>query len=167
MNASSHNKLIKETIETFVEFVLAEQFTGVPDWVAVDRSISQLKAIFLMGHYGELTVGEVAKLLGMGNPATSILVQRLVEQHLVERSEDEVDRRRTLVRLTEKGLNLVSGRHEQREALLGRWLSQLEEDELAGLLKGLCALGEIARAERESRRPLVIAEDKDRNTEGL
>jgi DNA-binding MarR family transcriptional regulator len=85
----------------------------------------------------------------MGNPAASILVQQLVRQNLVERSEDQKDRRRTLVHLTDRGTELVKGRRDRREGKFRRRLSQLSEEELAGLLRGVNALAKIVRSERK------------------
>lgn len=72
-----------------------------------------MQALAFLAYYGSLAVGELAELLGIGNPAASVLVQQLVEQGLVVRSEDVHDRRRTLVTLTEPGARLIRGQREQ------------------------------------------------------
>jgi DNA-binding MarR family transcriptional regulator len=99
-----------------------------------------------------LIISELAELLSMGNPAASILVQQLVEQGLVERSEDKKDRRRTYVRPTARGIALLAGRREQIRANLLRWLGHLGDDELAGLQRGLGALMRVVQAERPGER---------------
>ena len=118
----------------------------MPAWITADLTISQLKAVFLLAHHGALAVSELAGLLGIGNPAASILVQLLVEQGLVERSEDFQDRRRTLVSLSLQGTKLISGPREQGETRLRHWLSQMDDNALMSLQRGLGALVEIMRA---------------------
>lgn len=134
-----------EAVLAYLAFSDALRLAILPSWITADLTISQLKAIFILAHHGMLTVSELAKLLGIGNPGASILVQQLVEQELAVRSEDIQDRRRTLVSLTVQGTKLISGRREQLEARLSQWLSQLDDDELTGLLRGFRALAEIVR----------------------
>ncbi len=63
----------------------------------------------------------------------------------MERSEDAKDRRRTLVRLTDRGAELIVGRHKQTETKLRQWLSQLSEVELTQVAHGLSILFNSAR----------------------
>ena len=77
-----------------------------------------------------------------------ILVQQLVAQGLVERSEDTNDRRRTYVRLTERGAGLLAGRREQIRSSLRQWLGKMEDEGLADLERGLSALLQILHAEQ-------------------
>jgi DNA-binding MarR family transcriptional regulator len=148
MNGPSRIQLANEAAQSYLELADAIRLTTLPGWITADLTISQVKAVFLLAYHGALAVSELAGLLGIGNPAASILVQQLVEQELVERSEDIQDRRRTLVSLTARGTKLISGRREQIEARLLPWLSQLSDDELTDLLRGLRALVEIVRSER-------------------
>jgi DNA-binding MarR family transcriptional regulator len=121
---------------------------ALPSWITADLNLSQLKAIVLLEHHGALAVSELAKLLGMGNPAASILVQQLVQQGFAERSEDVKDRRRTFVRLTARGAALIASRREHIQTNLRQWLSQLGDDELASLQHGLGALIHVVQAEQ-------------------
>ena len=141
--------MIDETIQAFVEIVLMEKFADMPNWMDFHLTVSQLRAIYLLAYHETLTISELARALQMGNPAASILVQQLVQQGLVERSEDVNDRRRTFVRLTPRGSELVRGRRDQREVKFRRRLSQLSDDELAGLMQGVIALSKIVRSEQE------------------
>lgn len=148
MKEQSRPQLANEAAQAYLELSDAIRLATLPGWITADMTISQVKAVVLLAHHGPLAVGELAGLLGIGNPAASILVQQLVEQELAERSEDIQDRRRTLVSLTARGTKLISGQREQRKARLCHWLSQLGDDELAGLMHGLRALGGIVRSEQ-------------------
>ncbi|MBI4788060.1 MAG: MarR family transcriptional regulator [Chloroflexi bacterium] len=153
INQASRREIENEIIEAFVEMVLTQKFADMPKWIDLNLTVSQLRAVFFLAFRGSLTIGELAKLLGMGNPAASILVQQLVQQELAERSEDAKDRRRTLVRLTERGAELMRGRREQREAKFRNWLSQLSDDELAGLRQGLVPLVKLVQADLAAPSP--------------
>ncbi len=134
----------------FVDFVLSLKSADLPKWVDLDLTASQLRAMVFLAVRGPATIGELARFVRIGNPAASILVQQLVDQELVERSEDAQDRRRTLVRLTAHAADLMSERREQREAKLRHWLNRLNDDELIGLLRGIGPLVKIVRSEQAS-----------------
>jgi DNA-binding MarR family transcriptional regulator len=67
----------------------------------------QIHALLHIFHAGECRVSEIAVLSGATPAAASQLVERLVQQGLVERSEDPGNRRIKRLRLTRKGLDLV------------------------------------------------------------
>ncbi|RPI48269.1 MAG: MarR family transcriptional regulator, partial [Chloroflexi bacterium] len=100
---------VAEAVQAYLALGDAIRLASLPGWIVADLTISQLKALGLLEHHGTLAVSELARSLSVGNPAASILVQQLVDQALVERSEDARDRRRTLVRLTTQGADLISG----------------------------------------------------------
>src|SRR5262249_58897755 len=58
---------------------------------------------FTLADFGPTPIGGVAGRLGIGLPAGSSLVDRLVEQGLVKRRGDPLDRRRTPAETTEIG----------------------------------------------------------------
>lgn len=144
----SREQMVKETIQAFVEIVLTEKFADMPNWMDRDLTVSQVRAIYLLAFHRSLAISVLAKKLDIGVPAASVLVQQLVEQGLVDRSEDSHDRRRSLVRLTRTGIALVSGRSDLKEAKFRRRMAQMSDDELAALLRGVQALAEIMRKEK-------------------
>jgi DNA-binding MarR family transcriptional regulator len=120
-----------------------------PAWLELDLTMAQLKALVVLADDAGLTVGGLADRLGLGKPAASILVERLVQLELVTRTEDTGYRRRTLVRLTESGAALISRLRQGSQERLRGWLSLLAVDDLAALVQGLQALARIAGASRE------------------
>lgn len=155
LTESARREIANEILKSFVELMLTARSADMPKWIELDLTASQSRAIVFLAFRGPLIISELAKLLGIGNPAASTLVQQLVQQELVERSEDAKDRRRTLVRLTERGVELMRGRRELREAQFRRWLSQLSDDELAGLQRGIGPLVKIVQAEQSPIDPNV------------
>jgi DNA-binding MarR family transcriptional regulator len=147
MNEPSRIRQTHEALQAYLDLGDAIRLVALPSWLTADLTISQAKALFMLANHGPLAVSELAGRLGLGNPAASILVQALVEQGMVERTEDLKDRRRMLVYLTSQGIKMTSTPREQREARLRPMLSQLNDDELAGLLLGVKALVKIARSQ--------------------
>ena len=70
-------------------------------------STPQINALLHIYHAGECQLSEIGALTDSSKPAASQLVERLVQQGLVERSEDPSDRRNKKLRLTEKSLGLI------------------------------------------------------------
>ncbi len=108
--------------------------------------MAQVKALFVLLQEQPLTVSALADRLGVGISAGSRVVDRLVQFHLVERSDDPDNRRRSLVRLTGHGGALINRLQQGRLDRLRRCLRQLSEEQLSGLINGLRALDEAAGA---------------------
>ena len=54
-----------------------------------------------------ICIGQIAEILGIGQPTASHLIDRLVQAQLVSRTEDPLDRRRTLAQLSPNGVELA------------------------------------------------------------
>ena len=67
----------------------------------------QIHALLHIFHAGECRISEIGALSGATPAAASQLVDRLVQQGLVERTEDPDNRRIKKLHLTEKGLSLI------------------------------------------------------------
>ena len=70
-------------------------------------STPQIHALMYIFHAGECQVSDIGALADVSNAAASQLVERLVQQDLVDRREDPENRRYKLVTLSEKGKNLI------------------------------------------------------------
>jgi DNA-binding MarR family transcriptional regulator len=66
----------------------------------------QIHALLHIYHAGECQISEIGGLTDSTAPAASQLVDRLVQQGLLQRNEDPQDRRVKKLRLTDKGLEL-------------------------------------------------------------
>ncbi len=143
------DELIHESLQAYMDLFLMMQAVTLSHWLAFELTFAQGKAAILLAAYKELSVGELARLLGVGKPTASILVQQLVERGLVTRTEHARDRRRTVLRLSEKGAEIGAGRLKEREARWQGWLSRLSDEELNALARGLNALREAVQLESE------------------
>jgi DNA-binding MarR family transcriptional regulator len=85
----------------------------------LDLSITQIKTLHVLESLvDELSVNELAKLLGLSLPAASRNIEGLLRRGYVERREDDHDRRVKRVRLSESGGEVAMELHSQRLAEL-------------------------------------------------
>jgi DNA-binding MarR family transcriptional regulator len=110
---------------------------------AGELTLSQWRAIVVIGRNGRVRVGDISAAVGMSLPSTSRLVRRLERRGLVATERDEADRRATLVRLTATGRRLRTRVMDRRRALMDAALTAHVRRLPRNLSTGLAA---IARA---------------------
>jgi len=103
---------------------------------------TQSGALFSFDNDEGLLIGELGEKLGLGQSATSGLVQRLVAAGFVERSEEASDGRAARLKLTRLGLArraaaakraqssnaaLIKGFSEAELDVIARWLTHVSE----------------------------------------
>src|SRR5579863_5792540 len=95
----------------------------------LDISMAQLKGLFAIARKKQSTISQFAELLRIGRSAASLLVDRLVQDGLVERAEDTEDRRRMVVCLSSRGEELIARLRQDRAEHnpLPIWLANLSE----------------------------------------
>ncbi len=142
--------LVDTVVTAYMELFMTMQFNAVSHWLMLELTFAQARALFMLAARKELTVSQLAKLLDVGKPTASILVQQLVERELVTRTEQETDRRRTIIRLSPKGEEIGAGRRREREKQWHRWLGQLKDEELIALAHGLTAIVSVVKKELET-----------------
>ena len=84
-------------------------------------SMAQMSTLFHLHHGNECGVSNIGEHLGVTNAAASQMIDRLVQNGLVERTEDPTDRRVKQLKLTEKGTALIQEGVELRH----RWIEDL------------------------------------------
>jgi DNA-binding MarR family transcriptional regulator len=83
-----------------------------------------------------LSVSELAKRLGLGLSTTSAIVGELSRAGLLDRTEDENDRRRTIVRLHERHRDAITSWTTQALGPLRRTLEALSPEARAHFMQG-------------------------------
>ncbi len=102
---------------------------------------------------GPLTVAEACKHFGRSQAATSETLSRLMTRGLVARHEDERDRRRHLVWLTEEGRRVVSDESQPLDrGLVAAVLGRMNESKRQQLLAGLRSFADAALQHAQSYR---------------
>ena len=98
-----------------------------------------------------VTVGELAAEERVSTAAMSKRVSRLERDGLVTRTQEEADRRRVGLTLTDEGQRTLRRVRSRRTAWLASRLDTLSPDELAAVSAALDALGHLL-ADEEGRR---------------
>jgi DNA-binding MarR family transcriptional regulator len=88
-----------------------------------DLSMSHIGTLFMVHRHGSCGVTEIGEHLGITAAGTSQMLNRLVEDGLIERSEDAQDRRAKRIVLTGKGQETLAESIHARQ----HWLHQLVE----------------------------------------
>ena len=104
-----------------------------------DLSMSQIGALFQINH-GRSNVSDLGDGLGITNAAASQMLERLVQQELILRSEDPQDRRVKHLVLTDKGCRTMQESIQARQGWLVDLVAILSADEkeqIAAALKVL------------------------------
>jgi len=104
---------------------------------SMDKGVTanQFFVMKMIGDRGQMTVSEVADGLSVSLSAVTSLVDRLHRAGMVQRRRSEDDRRVVWLELTEKGENVVATCQESRMRIIQRYLGQLEDKELAFMIK--------------------------------
>ena len=87
-------------------------------------SMSQVSAMFFLYRKGSSGVSDIGEEMGFTNAAASQMLDRLVQQGLITRTEDPHDRRLKLIVLTEKGRALLNSFREGAHNRHG-WIDDL------------------------------------------
>ena len=134
-------------ISAAMEDWLTEQLKGV---VGSEVTLSQIRLMKLVAQTESLSVTDVATLLGVSNAAASKAIDRLVRRELVERVEDEADRRTTRLSVSPAGMTIL----KRYDTAVGRALEEVfggfpaaELHRAAGLLDRI-SVDLVSRTER-------------------
>jgi DNA-binding MarR family transcriptional regulator len=134
------------------------QKASLPTWLRLDLTMAQFKAMVAVEGSGGIGVCGLARELGMGDSAASLLVDQLVRRGYVGRKTDQIDRRRVHLTATSRGVKLLGELREGHGQSLERWLGELDDDQFEALTRGLRALAEAATATEVSAAPAPITE---------
>ncbi|HTP20130.1 MAG TPA: MarR family transcriptional regulator [Solirubrobacteraceae bacterium] len=99
---------------------------------------------------GPATVSELAERMDMSLAHASLVVGDLAGAGLVDRSHDERDRRRIIVSLSAAAKPAVAQMRERHAGALGKFLSELDDDEAEQFINQLSRLVECLRDEDAS-----------------
>ena len=114
------------------------------DWLELNLTMAQLKALFTLDREPGTTVGGLAERLGVKPPAASLLVDKLVHARLALRRAHTGDGRRVVLLPSAQGAALVTRLRQGSHSRLEGWIEQLSDDELDALAAGVDALARVA-----------------------
>lgn len=142
----SENQQLKQVLQEWSELFMHRSFCEFKEFMDDSGlSTSQVIALMRLYHGGVCGVSGIAGHLGVTAAAASQLVDRLVQQDLLERTEDAHDRRARYLTLTPKAQALIEAGIDARR----RWLEELtmalpleEQEKIIDVLKLLNEIGQ-------------------------
>jgi MarR family transcriptional regulator, organic hydroperoxide resistance regulator len=130
-------ELIQEIVELHRRVNRAVRLNAPDAWMQLSMTIPQVKSLFFITNNGSTNFKKLATALKVTPSNLTGVIDRLVEQGLVSRTENPEDRRQMMLKATEKGEGLVSELRERRISYLSRTLADLSKEELSTIAKGL------------------------------
>lgn len=103
----------------------------------IGLSIPQVNTLFHIHRRGDCGVSDIGETLGVSSAAASQMLDRLVQQDLILRSEDPSDRRAKQLALTEKGSQVVHDGVQARQGWLDGLAGMLSDNEKEQVMAGL------------------------------
>lgn len=121
--------------------------THAPELNAIDLTMSQTKALYLVIAAGQLRMSELAARLGVTSSTATGQVDRLVELGLLERHEDPADRRQVMVTATPFAEEALERFRELNSRRMLELLSRLDATDLASVEHALRILDSAVAAD--------------------
>lgn len=131
-----YNKIIHETGENIFDLALMLRSTlANPQAISKTCEIpqSQMRVLFLLKWKDKKTMSEIANFLSVSKPNLTPIIDRLIEDGYVERSEHKKDRRILLISLTEKGQDYIKELNDRVKEFTKERLVALSEEDLKAL----------------------------------
>lgn len=144
------NELLARSISQFRRTIIRDFiFVVVHTFEDFDYSLPQMATLLLLDEEGELTIKQVAELLGRSVSATSRLLDQLVVRGMITRREDERDRRAKRVAITERGRALIATLEQRRADAQIAVMEYLSAEEQAEVRRAMALLAEAAMRRRK------------------
>lgn len=118
-------------------------------WMNLNITTAQLRSLFFIDNEGTTNFTRLAAALGVTSSNVTGIVEHLVEQELVSRTENPEDRRVLLLSVTEKGKALLNSLRESRTKQMSEVLAHLSAEELSILARGFTILVKAAEAHQQ------------------
>lgn len=130
MTATTSDELYEVLEQFLVRLLNRAESESMDTLIHADLPFSQARSLFVLAQCGEsVPIHEVAAALRMSMAATGRNVDQLVTQGLVERREDEHDRRVRLVTLTAAGREFAERHVNAKRQMLRSFVTSLPDDD--------------------------------------
>ena len=105
-------------------------------WMDLNLTIAQVKSLFFISNQGKVNFRMLAAALKVTPSNVTGIIDRLVEQGLVSRTENPEDRRMLTLALTAKGESLITSLRERRVSQMSDILKSLDIEQLQTISLG-------------------------------
>jgi DNA-binding MarR family transcriptional regulator len=151
-NKVNREKLIDELMLLERRITRAAERWNPEVWMELELTISQLKSLMFIDFEGSTNSRTLATALGVTPPNVTGIIDRLVEQKLVSRTENLEDRRIATLTLTSRGKAVLTKLQDIKRSLRESILKRLTLEELSSLSQGLSAIAREVEAEQKENR---------------
>lgn len=149
MTMKNENDLISWSISQLRRNIIRDfALRVVQSFGDVDYSFPQMVTLLFLDEEGEQTIKGMAEMLGRSFSATSRLLDQLVVRGMIQRREDERDRRVKRVAITEQGRNFIEAIERRRADAQIAVMEYLSPEERAEVVRGMVLLVEAARRKK-------------------
>jgi len=141
MTSGDKTELISKIVDLQRRFFHSMRGEDEPDaWLELNLTIAQLKSLIFIRSEGMTNFKTLATVMRVTPPDVTGIVDRLVEQGLVSREENPNNRRMQILKVTDKGENLLKGLREHGPKRMSNILKLLSVEDLSALYQGFSAL---------------------------
>ena len=134
----------------FGQIHCAGQEAGLESLIETDLSFSQFRSLLILSQAQDpMPIHELAEKLRLSVAATGRAVERLVKEGLVERHEDELDRRVKRISLAGTGHDLVAAFHQSKRTQALTFIEAMRPVDRERLLSALLPIIERSPAPLE------------------
>ena len=142
-------ELIKEVIELQRKVNNSLRLSTQDAWMQLSLTVPQVKSLFFITDHGTTNFKNLATALKVTQSNLTGVIDRLVDQDMVSRTENPEDRRMVLLKATGKGESLVSDLRERRISHLSQALSDLSMEDLDFIIRGLSLLVRVTETQKQ------------------
>jgi len=142
-------EFIKQIIEMQRKIDRAPRQYELDVWMDLPVTIAQLKSLFFISSQGKTNLMNLAAALKVTPTNMTGIIDRLVKQGLVSRTENTNDRRMLVLCLTGKGEELIARLREKRRGYMKDVLAYMSIDELITLEQGLNSMIKANKIDEE------------------
>ncbi len=157
VDKQEREELTIRAIEHQKQLFQAMQGVEMPEWLGSELTMPQFKIVFLLYTHGWMRMGGTEKepgiafFLGKNISTATGIVDRLVEQKLMQRKEDPYDRRVVVVGLTPSGVELCETFLQNGWKNVRSMLNRLTLEELRHVERGMEIMTRVAMEDANER----------------
>eukprot|EP01156_Anaeramoeba_ignava_P006432 Anaeramoba_ignava/a348637_15.p2 GENE.a348637_15~~a348637_15.p2 ORF type:complete len:142 (+),score=9.26 a348637_15:8-433(+) len=97
-------------------------------------STSQFAVLEALYHKGDLSVGQVQEKVLSTSGTIAVVIKNLEKNNLIYRLQDDNDKRKYILKLSEKGFDLISEVYPENESMILNLMDRLSKEEQSNLL---------------------------------
>ena len=143
--------VIGRIVATFEAMMHSVASAHAPEFLGVGVTMSQAKVLYLVQAAPSLRMSDLSARLGVSLSTVSGVVDRLVDQGLLNRRDDPADRRHVVLRLTDAGATQLELFRELNEGQIRTLLARIDAADLVAIGRALDILA--AAAARQAAAP--------------